>query len=44
MMERAMSDNIQVWADYVLVFGKRIERPARMAPSQWMRFWEYRKG
>lgn len=29
-----------IWPDYVIAFGVRIDRPRRMSAMQWMAFWE----
>ncbi len=33
--------DFQVWADYVLIFGQRLNRPNYLSPSMWVRFWEH---
>jgi hypothetical protein len=37
-----ISSEIDVYMDYVVAFGQRIERPSRMARSQWIKYWEIR--
>lgn len=31
---------IEIFANYVLILGQRVERPSRISPSQWMLHWE----
>ena len=35
-----MTPNIDIRPNYVIIEGIRIERPTRLSPSQWLRFWE----
>ena len=37
-------DDIEVHPDHVYILGVRIDRPAGTTPSQWLEFWEARKG
>jgi cytidylate kinase len=39
LKERAMK--IEVYMDYVLIEGQRVNRPMRIARSNWMRYWEH---
>jgi hypothetical protein len=41
---KAFGGEILVSTDFVVVFGQRINRPERYAPSQWLRYWEKLSG
>jgi hypothetical protein len=33
--------NVEIFLDYAVVEGVRIERPARVSRTNWVEFWEY---
>jgi hypothetical protein len=35
-----MHNEIEVFMDYVLICGQRINRPNRISRSAWMSYWE----
>lgn len=35
-----MNNAIEIYMDHVIVLGTRIDRPARIARSSWMEYWE----
>jgi len=35
---------IDIWPDYVMIEGQRVNRPSAISRSQWIRFWEQAKG
>jgi hypothetical protein len=37
-----MMITIEAYMDYVLICGQRINRPASVARSEWLQFWETR--
>lgn len=39
-MTSGRRDEIEIYHDRVVVFGQVMTRPPRMAPSQWMLYWE----
>jgi hypothetical protein len=36
--------DIQVWPNFVLIFGQRVERPSYVSLSAWIDFWEAFEG
>jgi hypothetical protein len=36
-----MNHEIDIYMDYVIAFGQRINRPSRISRSVWIEYWEY---
>lgn len=39
-MNIRLKDNVDIYPDYVIVFGQRVDRPSDIARSTWMKLWE----
>jgi hypothetical protein len=40
MLRFIAAELTEVQMDYVVLFGKRVDRPSRISRSQWMSHWE----
>lgn len=36
-----MRRDVEIYMDYVILFGTRVERPSRVPRSEWEQFWRY---